>query len=390
MNKEEKQIDLIVIGAGPAGLTAGIYATRANVETLILENDIIGGQMRSSYTIENYPGFDNITGMELADKMEAQATGEGAIIDEFDFIESVSFSDQEKIIETGDYIYKPKAVIIATGASPKKLPIPNESKYLGKGVHYCAVCDGANYADEEIAVVGGGSAALEEAMYLARLAKKVIIIRRYDSFHAEAKVINEVEQVANIEILYNHDLVNVEGDEFVERAIIRNTQTGKESTLPIKAVFGYIGTEPKTDLFKGNISLDQSGYIITDESMQTNVKGVYAAGDVRQKEFRQVSTAVADGTIAALKAEKYIVAKKEKCVMVKVYSVQWCGPCQKVKKYLDSKGIPYEVVTVADAKEERDVVLQVSGQRSVPVTTINDKVIIGFDKHQIDEALKNL
>lgn len=311
MNKEEKQIDLIIIGAGPAGLTAGIYAARANLETLILENDIIGGQMRSSYTVENYPGFKTIQGGELAQRMEEQAAGEGAIIDEFDFVERVTLTDHEKVVETGDYIYKPRAVIIATGAKPRTLPIPNERKYLGKGIHYCAVCDGSNYTDEVIGVVGGGSAALEEAMYLARLAKKVFIIRRYESFHAEAKVLKEVEATPNIEILYNHDLVNVEGGDFVERAIIRNTKTDELSEWPLKAIFGYIGTEPKTDLFKPFINIGEDGYILADESMQTNVGGVYVAGDVRQKEFRQIATAVADGAIAALKAEKYIMTNKE-------------------------------------------------------------------------------
>lgn len=306
MSKPIKEIDLIIIGAGPAGLTAAIYAARAKLSTLVLEKDVIGGQIRSTYTIENYPGFEIIKGNELADRMEQQATALGANIDEFDFIEHVSLSNEEKIVETGDYIYKPKAVIIATGATPKKLPIPNERKYLGKGIHYCGVCDGAGYTGEIIAVVGGGSAALEEAMFLAKYAKKVIIIRRYDYFKGEAKVLEEVNNVPNIEIMYNWDLVDVAGEEFVERAIIRNTKTEEIQELPLKAVFGYIGTEPKTDLFSKDIEMTQSGYILANESMETNIKGVYVAGDVRDKEFRQVTTAVADGTIAALKAEQYI------------------------------------------------------------------------------------
>lgn len=311
MSKPVKEIDLIIIGAGPAGLTAAIYASRANLETLVLEKDVIGGQVRLSYTIENYPGFKSIKGNELADQMEEQASALGANIDEFDFIESVSLKDEEKIVETGDYIYKPKAVIIATGATPKKLPIPSEKVYLGKGIHYCGVCDGAAYKDEVIAVVGGGNAALEEAMFLAKLAKKVILIRRYDFFRAEAKVVEEVEKTPNIEILYNWDLVDVKGERFVEAALIRNTQTNEEKEIPLKAVFGYIGTEPKTDLFKEDLNLTASGYIIGNESMETSVKGVYVAGDVREKEFRQITTAVADGTIAALKAEQYISKLKE-------------------------------------------------------------------------------
>lgn len=306
MSKPIKEIDLIIIGAGPAGLTAAIYAARAGLETLVLEKDVIGGQVRLSYTIENYPGFNSITGNELADHMERQALESGAIIDEFDFIERVILDDNEKVVETGDYIYKPKAVIIATGAKPKSLPIPNEKKYLGKGIHYCAVCDGASYKDEIIAVVGGGNAALEEGLFLANLAKKVIIIRRYDYFKAETKTLEKVEQTANIEVMYNWDLIDVSGDNFMEVAIIKNTNTGEIKEMPFKAVFGYIGTEPKTELYKEYIHLTKDGYIMANESMETNIKGVYAAGDVRQKEFRQVTTAVADGTIAALKAEQYI------------------------------------------------------------------------------------
>ncbi len=309
MTKPIKEIDLIIIGAGPAGLTAAIYATRAGLETLVLENDVIGGQVRLSYTIENYPGLSSIKGHELADKLEEQATEVGAIIDEFDAIEQVSLGDEEKIVETGDYIYKPKAVIIATGAKPKSIPIPSEHKFLGKGIHYCAVCDGASYKDEEIAVVGGGNAALEEALYLAKLAKKVTIIRRYDYFKAESKTLEEVEHTSNIEIMYNWDLVDVDGEQFVELAMVRSTQTGEMKKIPIKAVFGYIGTEPKTALFKEYVHLTEIGYIKANESMETNIKGVYVAGDVREKEFRQITTAVADGTIAALKAEQYITRK---------------------------------------------------------------------------------
>jgi len=306
MEKEVKEIDLIIIGAGPAGLTAAIYASRANLETLVLEKDVIGGQVRSSYTIENYPGFKIIKGNELGDRIQEQAEALGAVVDEFDFIEKVVLKDEEKIVETGDFIYKPKAVIIATGAIPVKLTIPSEQIYEGKGIHYCAVCDGAIYKDEVVAVVGGGNAALEESMFLAKFAKKVIIIRRHDYFKGEAKTIEEVKNTPNIEIMYNWDLVDVAGDDFVDRAIVRNTKTGEEKEVQVKAVFGYIGTEPKTDMFKEYINLDKKGYILASEGMETNVRGVFVAGDVRVKEFRQITTAVSDGTIAALQAERYI------------------------------------------------------------------------------------
>lgn len=306
MEKEIKNIDLIIIGGGPAGLTAAIYASRARLDLLLLEDKIVGGQVRNSYTVENYPGFKKISGAELADIMQQQAEELGTNIDEFDIIENVKFNENEKIIETEEVIYKPKAVIIATGASPRKLPIKNEEKFAGKGVHYCAVCDGAMYQDKIISIVGGGNTALEEAIFLTNFAKKVYIIRRYDYFRGETAVLEEVEKNDKIEILYNEDLISVEGNDFVEKGIIKNTLTGEEKEIKIDAVFGSIGHEPMINLFKDYINLSKGNYIITDENMRTNIPGVYAVGDVREKEYRQITTAVADGTIAALEAEKYI------------------------------------------------------------------------------------
>lgn len=307
MSKEIINKALIIIGGGPAGLTSAIYASRAKLDLLLLENQILGGQVRNSNTVENYPGFKKINGTDLADILQQQAEELGAIIDEFDSIEKIDFSSDDKIIETGSYIYEAKAVIIATGASPKKLPIPNEEKFLGKGVHYCAVCDGAVYEGKTVAVVGGGNSALEEALFLTKFAKKVVMIRRYDYFRGEKSTIEKVMNHPKVEVLFNEDLVNVEGTQFVEKAIIKNLKDNTEKEIAIDAVFGYIGTEPKTELFKDYLHLDH-GYIVTDENMNTNIKGVYAAGDVRKKLYRQITTAVADGTIAALEAEKYLVA----------------------------------------------------------------------------------
>ena len=310
MSKETKELDLIIIGGGPAGLTAAMYAGRAKLKTLLLENKIIGGQVRNSYTIENYPGFKTIQGGELADIFQAQAEEFGAIIDEFDLIENISFSDNEKIIETETYIYKPKAVIIATGASPRKLPIPQESEFAGKGIHYCAVCDGAMYEGKRVGVVGGGNSALEEAVFLTKFAEKVYLIRRYDYFRGEQSLIDEVFNNPKIEVLLNEDLIEVKGNAFLECATIKNTKTGETTQLNVDAIFGYIGTEPKTESVKEYIKLNEQGYIITDEDMQTNIKGVYAAGDVRDKKYRQITTAISDGTIALLNAEKYILEKE--------------------------------------------------------------------------------
>ncbi|WP_040209950.1 thioredoxin-disulfide reductase [Clostridium polynesiense] len=309
MDKKIKELDLMIIGAGPAGLTSAIYAARAKLNTLLLENEIVGGQVRSSYTIENYPGFKFIEGGALSDLMQEQALALGANIEEFDLVEKVYLSDEDKEVITGSYVYKPKTLIIATGATPRKLPIPSEAKFSGKGVHYCAVCDGAVYEGKVIGVVGGGNSALEEALFLTKFASKVIMIRRYDYFKGEKATLQEVINHPKIEIMYNYDLVDVNGDGFVQSATVANTKTGEQKEIALDAVFGYIGTEPKTELFKEYVNLTTQGYIPTDENMQTNIKGVYAAGDVREKSYRQITTAVADGTIAALAAEKCIVEK---------------------------------------------------------------------------------
>ena len=310
MVKEVKELDVIIIGGGPAGLTAAIYAGRAKLNTLLLENKILGGQVRNSFTIENYPGFKSIEGSKLADLLQEQASEFGAVIDEFDLIESIFLSDKEKIIETETYIYKPKAVIIATGAVPKKLPIKGEKEFDGKGIHYCAVCDGAMYDGKNIAVVGGGNSALEEALFLTRFAQKVYLIRRYDYFKGEQSVIDEVFNNPKIEVLLNQDVIEAKGGDFLNSIVLKNTINSEISELKVDAVFGYIGTEPKTSDVKQYLKLTDQGYIITDEDMQTNIKGVYAAGDVRDKKIRQITTAVSDGTIALLNAEKYILQKE--------------------------------------------------------------------------------
>ncbi|CUP83653.1 putative thioredoxin reductase [Clostridium baratii] len=306
MSKEIKNIDLMIIGGGPAGLSSAIYASRARLDMLLLEDKVMGGQVRNSFVVENYPGFKKISGAELADLMQEQAEALGANIDEFDIIEKVKFTNTEKVVETDDYIYKPKAVIIATGASPRKLPAKNAEEFEGKGIHYCAVCDGAMYQDKVVAVVGGGNSSLEEAIFLTNFAKKVYIIRRYDYFRGEKAVLEAVEKNEKIEILYNEDLIAVEGSEFLERAVIKNTLNGEEKNIELDGIFGSIGNEPMVNLFKEYIDVNERNFILTDEHMRTNVEGVYAVGDVREKEYRQITTAVADGTIAALEAEKYI------------------------------------------------------------------------------------
>lgn len=311
MVKEIKELDLIIIGGGPAGLTAAIYAGRAKLNTLLLENKILGGQVRNSFTIENYPGFKSIQGGKLADLFQEQAAEFGAVIDEFDLIEKIDLSEEEKVIETETFIYKPKAVIIATGAVPRKLPIKGEKNFAGKGIHYCAVCDGAMYEGKNIAVVGGGNAALEEALFLTKFAEKVYLIRRYNYFKGEQSVIDEVFNHPKIEVLLNEDVIEAKGQDFLNSVVLKNTLDGIISELKVDAIFGYIGTEPKTEEVKKYLNINEQGYIITNEDMETNIKGVYAAGDVREKKYRQITTAVSDGTIALLNAEKYILERKK-------------------------------------------------------------------------------
>ncbi|HEY5525911.1 MAG TPA: FAD-dependent oxidoreductase, partial [Clostridium sp.] len=207
MNKEVKTLDLVVLGGGPAGLTAAIYASRAKLNILLLENALLGGQVRNSFTIENYPGFRTIEGTELADRMQEQAEAVGAVIDEFDPVINVNLEENNNRVETEQCIYKPKAIIISTGAMPKKLPLQNEAEFAGRGIHYCAVCDGVMYEGKVIGVVGGGNAALEEAIFLSKFADKVYIIRRHGYFNGERSTLEEVNSNSKIEILYNQDLV---------------------------------------------------------------------------------------------------------------------------------------------------------------------------------------
>lgn len=317
MEKEIIKTKLIIIGAGPAGLTASIYAARAGLAPLVLEKGLVGGQAAVSSIIENYPGYSSITGAELSAKMRDHALAAGAEIDEFDEIERAELSDGSKRIITESKIYEPTAVIIATGAVPKPLLVRNEARFRGKGIHYCALCDGAAYKGKTVGVVGGGSAAVEEALYLANIAEKVILIRRKDSFHAEKAVIERAERTPNIEILYNTDLIDVgnfgneNSSDFLEYALVADTVTLEERKIPLSAVFAYIGNAPRTELLRGSLELDQSGYIIADEDMRTSVNGVFAAGDVRTKRYRQIVTAVSDGAVAALSAEKYISQNKK-------------------------------------------------------------------------------
>lgn len=298
--------DLIIIGGGPAGLTSAIYASRAGIDTLVIDNYIAGGQVATSDIIENYPGFLKISGAELSEIITQQARKNGAEVKQLENLESVYLSNDKKEIKTSENTYTARCVIIASGANPVPLPVENEEEFRGRGIHYCAVCDGALYKGKNVAVVGGGNSAVDEAYFLSNLAKEVTIILRKDKFKAEKRLIDRITQKSNINIMYNTEVVAVEGKDSVDTIIIRDTLTANENKMNFDGLFVYIGSKPNSDMFKEYITTDERGYIPTNEKMMTNISGVYAVGDIRVKDYRQLTTAVSDGTIAALEVERYL------------------------------------------------------------------------------------
>lgn len=300
--------DLIIIGGGPAGITAGLYAARARLKALLLEKMFLGGQAASTYLIENYPGFpEGILGPDLTQAMEKQARRFGleVINGEVKYL-----SPREKYWEVGweGQKFLTKAVIIASGVEPVKLGIPGEAELRGKGVSYCATCDGPFFRDQEVGVIGGGDSAVDEAIYLTRFAKRVYLIHRRNSLRA-AKILQErALQNEKITILWDSIPTKVLGQDGVEGLEIKNLKTQSVSLLPVKGVFFYVGLRPMTEFLKELIKVDERGYVLTDENMATSVPGIFAAGDVRQKLLRQVTTAVGDGATAAFAVERYLEA----------------------------------------------------------------------------------
>ncbi|HOJ92439.1 MAG TPA: thioredoxin-disulfide reductase [Dictyoglomaceae bacterium] len=304
--KIDTEQDVIILGGGPAGLTAGIYAGRNLLKTLIIEKTSVGGNAILTEKIDNYPGFpEGITGEELAKKMETQAKKFGVKILESD-VQRIYVEGYWKIIETSNGTYRSLSLIIATGTRPRRLEVPGEDKLRGKGVSYCAVCDGAFFTGKKVAVVGGGDSALEEAIYLTKFAEDVTIIHRRDTLRAERIVQQKAFSNSKIKFLWSHIIKAIEGEKKVERLILEDLKTHEIKTFPVDGVFIYVGLIPNTELFKGILNLDPNGFIITDEKMQTSVPGIYAAGDVRGKVLRQLVTAVADGAVAAIEASKFL------------------------------------------------------------------------------------
>lgn len=305
----ETGYDVIIIGGGPAGLTAGLYTSRSRLKTLLLERFMPGGQVALTDLIENYPGFpDGTNGMELMQKMESQAVRFGLQIENGEVAKVSVSAENWKQVSTGDTEYRGKAVIIATGAEPKKLGIPGEQEFLGRGISYCATCDGPFFKEKEIAVIGGGDSAIEEGLYLTRFGKSVRIIHRRGQLRA-AKIIQE-RAFKNQKITFILNSVPIEfiGSSAVEGVRIKNVKTNEVSTIPAAGVFIYVGLVPRTEMVKDLIALDEHGYILADMNMATSVPGIFAAGDVRKTILRQIAIAVGDGALAAFSAEKYIEA----------------------------------------------------------------------------------
>lgn len=300
--------DIIIVGAGPAGLTAALYALRNGKNVLVLESEAFGGQITLTPAIENYPATGRISGLEFADKLTEQVSELGCDI-EFGTVTDIIDGKIKKVV-TEDDEYETKAVIIASGVKHRTLGVKNEDFFLGKGVSYCAVCDGAFYRDKTVAVVGGGSTALTDALYLSSICQKVYIIHRRDKFRAEESLIKRAKEKENIEFLLNSNVTALNGGDNLTSVDITTT-SGEKSVMNTDALFIMIGQKPENGLFSNVAELDEYGFILTNDSLQTKTTGIFAAGDCRAKNIRQLTTAVSDGTIAAIAASEYSEAYYE-------------------------------------------------------------------------------
>lgn len=308
---QEKEFDVVILGGGPAGFSAGIYTARGNVSTAILDVSMLGGQPSNYLELENYPAFMKIGGFELMEKFEEHADMFGVQkfpMQEIEFIDLVS---SPKIIRTKEVEFRTKSVIIATGAKPMKLGVKGEEEFTGRGVSYCAVCDGAFYKDKVVAIVGGGNSAVEEAIYLTKFASKVYIIHRRDELRADKIIQDRAAKNEKIEFVLNSVVCEIQGQDLVNNLILKNTKTDEMFNLAVDGVFPYIGITPNVENISGQITQDKAGFIITDETMKTSIDGVFAIGDVRKTPLRQVITAASDGAIAGVYAVKYIESLKE-------------------------------------------------------------------------------
>lgn len=298
--------DMIIIGGGPAGYATALYAARAGLDTIVLEKLSAGGQMALTHQIDNYPGFeDGIDGFTLAEKMQKQAERFGAK-SEYAEVSRLNLSVEPKVVETSEGTFLGKTAVIATGANPRELGVPNESKLIGRGVAYCAACDGMFYRGKTVVVVGGGNTAAADALLLSRIARKVILVHRRDSLRATKIYHEPLMNAENVEFQWNSIITEFLHGDKLTGVRLKNVVSGEETTVECDGVFISVGRQPATELVKDQLTLDDSNYIVADESTRTNIPGVYAVGDVRTKLLRQVVTAVADGATAVHMAEEYI------------------------------------------------------------------------------------
>ena len=301
--------DMIIIGGGPGGYTAALYAARAGLDAIVLEKLSAGGQMALTHQIDNYPGFEEgIDGFTLAEKMQAQAERFGAQ-SEYAEVYSVDFQAQPKIIETSEGTYYGKTVVFATGAGPRELGAPKEKELVGRGVAYCAACDGMFYKGKTVVVVGGGNSAAADALLLSRIAKKVIIVHRRDTLRATKIYHEPLMQAENVEFRWNNVVEEFLHEKKVTGVRLKNVRTGEVTEIEADGVFVSVGRKPATELVIGQLELDPSGYVVAGETTETNILGVYAVGDVRTKLLRQVVTAVADGAMAVHMAEEFLAGQ---------------------------------------------------------------------------------
>lgn len=298
--------DLIIIGAGPAGLTAGMYAARSRLRTILLERLAPGGQVLTTDQVENYPGFpEGISGFDLVDRMKRQAEKFGLLIQNQE-VSKLELTREKKIVVADKGGLETRALILACGAAPQKLGIDGEELMTGKGVSYCATCDGPFYRDQEVAVIGGGDTAVEEAIFLTRFASKVHLIHRRDELRATRLLQDRAMEEDKVQFVWDTIPTKIVGETGVEGLDLKNVKTGETTHLPVQGVFVFIGYTPNTGLVKGLVTLDKDGFVMTNGDMETSVPGVFAAGDIRSKLLRQVSTAVGEGATAAFAAEKYL------------------------------------------------------------------------------------
>lgn len=302
----EKIYDMIIVGGGPGGYTAALYGARAGLDVLIIERLSAGGQMNLTGQIDNYPGFpEGVDGFQLSYNMQQQAERFGAKTKYAEVLE-LQLEGEEKSVRTNEGTYLAKTVVISTGANPRQLGVERENEMIGRGVGYCAHCDGGFYRGKRVVVVGGGNSAVAEALYLSRIAREVILVHRRDTLRATQIYLKPLQEASNIRILWDSEVAELVGDEVLSEVKIRNLKTGEVQLLEAQGLFVSIGRKPATDLVKEQLTLDGAGYIMAGEDTKTNIPGVYAVGDVRTKELRQIVTAVADGAMAAHVAEQFL------------------------------------------------------------------------------------